>query len=329
MKTQILVDMLSSAHLPAVHQQGGQSEGENEAQSLEASPQKVTMGTNELEDEGKFEVRLQQWSAKPQDAIMTDQGLVEEQSQDQASDETPDVEITSSRTLRSTTKRQEKTVKSRNPRIKGHEAKAESVEELLADTELLRSQMQDAKEELAGMKKDFKDKKAQLTANKKLLAACRRELNESKGVGRGIRKVNSDLRNELTASGKELSKCKDELFRLQRVAQIPDSTILRSFETVSQQIVHWIDAEIAAAEKGHPEAGPDHVFSVGEDINATEFLRCHPGAGEQLARYLIHHFLHDNVFGRNAYFFGLPEETGRLLWKTELQMAETEPRKGM
>lgn len=297
--------------------------GEYEVHSLQSSSQKAHMHGNESDD-----------------VIVTDPALIEERSQIQLSDESPDVQITSSRSLRSARKRQEETNKNKRPEIKDQEAAADSLEEKLANAEVnlqkYQCELEDAQNKLAACKEASKKTKAHLASKKgtcktlrKKLTTCRRQLKESKDVGRDLKASNSHLQDSLTASEEDLRKCKDDVFSLQRMAQTPDSTISKRFELICQQIVHWIDAEVAAFENAHPEAEPDHMFSVGEDKDSTRFLRHHPGAGEHLARYLIHRFLRNNVFGNKVYFFGLSEETVQLLQNAELKMAELDPPRGI
>ena len=302
--------------LPRVREGDGESGGEIDVHSLQLSLQEAIKPESESED-----------------VTMTDQAPVGGQSQGQLSADTPDLEVTSVRTLRSASKWQEQHVKNRIPKIKDHEVRAGSVEDILASAglplQIYQNKLEDAQNKLATSKEDFKKTKAQLIGKKRDLAACRRKLKESKNIGSRMKNANSELRDDLTAFQEELSKCKDDLFNLQKVTQIPDSTITKRFESIGQQIVHWIDAEAAAFEKAHPEAEPDHFFSVGEDKYAMNILRLHPGAGEHLARYLIHRFLQKNVFGNKVYFFGLSGETAELLRKAELKMAELDPPRGI
>ena len=137
------------------------------------------------------------------------------------------------------------------------------------------------------------------------------------------------MRDDLTATKEELSQCKDDVFRLQTASQVPDSEISKRFESLGQQIIHWIDAKVADFDTARPEAEPDRVFLVGEDKQARTFLRLHPGAGEHLARYLIHRFLDKNVFGKKLYFFGLSDEKLQFMKDTELEMARFDPPRGM
>lgn len=271
--------------------------GEDELHSLQPLPQKAVNREDESDD-----------------IIMTDEAPVEKQNGSQASDDR-EPQLIEVRILRSASK------------------KADSVEENLVNDCLrlqsCQSELKDTKDKLATSKKDLKKTKGQLTGMRKELATCRRKLQETKGVIRQMKGTNSDLQHTLEASREELSTCMDDLFSLQGVAQVPDSTITERFESLDQQIIYWIDAEVARFEKVHPEAEPDYVFSRSECGSVKGFLRLHPDAGEHLARYLIHCLLQEHVFGGHVYLFGLPEETARLLREAERKLAELDPPRGM
>lgn len=301
----------------------------------QSSCQKAALGTNESEIGGTNQVHTLQWSpegaAVPEneleDVIMTDRAPIESQDRGQPSDNTQEVQIIpSSRLTRAASKRQEKAVET------WKQARADSVEENPMNAQvclqICQSELKDTKDKLAASIKALKETKDQLIRNKKILATCRRGLRESKGVSYQLKKANSDLQKALKADREELSKCRDDLFSLQEVAQVPDSIILKRFELVSQQIVHWIDTEVATFEKAHPKVEPDYIFSAGKQAFTAEFLRLHPGAGEHLARYMIHYFLQDHVFGKKVYFFGMPEETAQLLQEAELKLTELDPPRG-
>ena len=299
------------------------------------SCQKAAMPTNESQTGGEDNVHslqpLPQKAVNPEDGsedvIMTDEAAVEEGNGSQSSDDTRELQLIKVRVLRSASKRQEKTVKT------WEKAKADSVEENLENAKFrlqsCQGELKDTKDKLAASKKGLKKTKGQLTGKRKELAFCRRKLQENNGVIRQMKWTNSDLQDELKASRQELSKCTDDLFSLQGVAQVPDSTISERFESIGQQIVYWIDAEVARFEKAHPDAEPDYIFSSGESEPGKGFLRLHPDAGEHLARYLIHRILQKDVFRGNAYLFGLPEETANLLREAERKLAEFDPPRGM
>ena len=235
------------------------------------------------------------------------------------------------RRLRLAIKRQEKTVKKQKTTIR-------DLEDDLSDAELhfqsSRSELKDALKRLAASEQALEGTKAELIQQKRTcrspakdLATARQEMRQSKDVVRSLEASNGDLRDKLAASNGELSQCKDDLFRLQKVAQTPDSTVCQELELLSQQIIHWIEAEVAAFEKAHPER-PDHIFSAGQDEDASAFLRLNPGASEHLVRHLIHRFLEKYLFGEDMYLLGLKEETTKMLRKAESAMASLDPPRG-
>ena len=288
---------------------GSETRGEKEVHSLQLSPQKAVVPENESED-----------------LIMIDRAPIERQSRGQLSDDTGELQLASGRVTRSARKRQQKVVEHWS------QAKTDGVEEDVMDVAFalqnFKNELKDTKDRLAASEEALKETKAQLKDKKKILATCRRQLRESRGFSRHIRQAKDELQKTLQASEEKLSQCKDDLFSLQGAAQIPESTISKRLESLGQQIVHWIDAEVARFDKAHPDAKPDHLFSVGGHEYSAVFLQGHPGAGEHLARHLVHHFLQSEVFGKGVYLFGLPEETARLLQEAELKMAEFDPPRG-
>lgn len=137
-----------------------------------------------------------------------------------------------------------------------------------------------------------------------------------------------DVRTKLKACQEELSACKDDLFRLQPLAQTSDSHISKEFHSLGQQIVHWIEAEVASFDQAHPEKEPNNIFSIGEDKDASTFLRQYPTAGEHLARYMVNRYLAKYMFGRNISVLGLPEETAQFLLNAEQSLARLDPPRG-
>ena len=163
---------------------------------------------------------------------------------------------------------------------------------------------------------------------KQQLASVRRELKASKGLAQETYKELQQERRNLAASKDDLTACKDELFRLQPIAQVPDSRVAKEFENLCQQITNWVEAEVAIFEKTHPEEGQEHVFSIGDDNNAAQFMAQHPRGGEHLAVHMVHHWLQDNLFGRNLSCVGLPAEVVQLLERVEQSMARLDPPRG-
>ena len=130
-----------------------------------------------------------------------------------------------------------------------------------------------------------------------------------------------ELEKRLAAFQEQLHACKDELFRLQPASQIPDTEMLRDFETMSRKIIHWVDTEVDSFEETHPETKPGHIFSVGNDNEARGFLQSYPDLGEYMARYLIiaiciRHFLR-NTCSSSGYrsMRSTCCRTHRRLWK--------------
>ncbi len=163
------------------------------------------------------------------------------------------------------------------------------------------------------------------------LADVEQQLKKSQEVVHQLQTAGDDLqklRMKLAASQRELSACKDDLFRLQPVAQVPDSSISKEFDAICQHITHWIDAEVTGFEKAHPEIEPEHIFSVGDDMEVATFLRKYPGAGEHSARHLVHRHLLESMFSGEFYFFGLPAETAHFLQKAEQEMANLKTPRG-
>lgn len=172
-------------------------------------------------------------------------------------------------------------------------------------------------EDVQTIRKQLADSQWELKASQKKV---HRLLNSDKSLG--------ETQMKLAALQSELSACKDDLFRLQPAAQVPDSDISKGFESLNQQIVNCIDAEVLAFEKVYPEAEPEDLFLHGSHNEAASFLQLHPAAGEDLARFLIHRFLRHHVFGESVYLLGLPEEMQRLLRSAEHTMAKMGPSSG-
>ena len=327
--------MLDFNYLPPVHEEDIEVGRRYDLRVMQSSCQKIAMAACGSETRGEKEVHLLQSSPQEavipedtsEDVIMIDRPCIERTNRGKPSDAKGELQLTSSRTTRSASKRQVKTVENwTKPKIDGDE---QDVVDVAVAFQNFKSGLQDTEDKLAASKKDLKEAKAQLTGKKKELATCRRDLRDSRSLSSDLKKANIDLQRTLKAYQEELSKCKDDLFSLQRVAQTPDSVITQQFELVSQQIVNWIDTEIATYAGANPSIEPDHVFSGGQHKPVTVFLQHHPGAGEHVTRYLIHRFLQHDVFGKIQYFFGLPEETAHLLEEAESGFAKLDPPRGI
>ena len=136
------------------------------------------------------------------------------------------------------------------------------------------------------------------------------------------------LRSELNATWSQLQVCKDDLFRLQPLAQIPDTEIIKEFESICQDVVSWIDVEISAFEKSHPSAKSGQIFSGGQSFEATNLLERFSTFGEYLVRSVVHRCLRNTMFSRSVYLLGLPNEIKRYLQAAEERMANLEPPRG-
>ena len=318
-----------------MHEEDVKSGRRCEVHTERSSPQKAAMAASGPEiGEGNKVHRKKPSTQKAvvlvnesEDIVMTDRAPTDRQSQGQIPEDTDEVQLTEVRITRSASKWQGRAVETeKKPEANSVAEKFENAKVYLQSCQ---SAFEDTQEKLAVCEQDLKDKQAQLCRKKKDLATCRRQLKEYKAVIRDMKKANKDLEETLEASHEELSKCKDDLFSLQGVAQTPDSTISKRFETISQQIIHWIEMAVATFEKTNPDAEPDAMFSAGEYGITKEFMRLHPGAGEYLVRYFIHCFLARFVFGATVNFFGLPEETAQLLQEAELKFAELDPPRGI
>ena len=127
----------------------------------------------------------------------------------------------------------------------------------------------------------------------------------------------------------ELDSCKDDLFRLQPQTQIPDTTILKDFQTLSQHIASWIDDELSRYEGLHPAAGSRDLFYHGGAQDSATFLHRFPQAGEYLVRFHIHRWLHAAIYGKGVYLFGLSKEQTETMNVAEQGMGNLRPQRGM
>ena len=137
-----------------------------------------------------------------------------------------------------------------------------------------------------------------------------------------------NLREKVAASQRELSACKDDLFRLQPIAQIPDSDIFKDFDFICQQIVNWIDVELLSFEQANPHLSQEDFFSVGGDMKIARRLQKDTELGEYLSRYMIHRYLEAKLLGQNCSLLGLTKGAYEFLQSTERSMAKLDPPRG-
>ena len=297
------------------------------------------------------------------DIIMTDEADVQERMQQMTSTASEDVQSISEEFIwsnqklmpkpRKEIKRTSKRTKKQNPRIAeptsqadldGDSPRGACVESQTCrekDPQDPRTKLQEVTVQLKPPPRELRPRKNQLSHARddfqkvrevqQELASVRRELEASQddlhrtqNTCKGLQKAN----RKLAASQVELTACKDELFRLQPIAQIPDSRVAKEFENLCQQVVNWIDVAVAIFKMSHPEDGPEHLFSIGEDKEAAEFMRQNPIGGEHLAAHMIHRWLLDNLFGQKFSCLGLPAEAIQLLERAEQSLARLDPPRG-
>ena len=328
--------MLNFNFLPTMHEQVEMSQDHEMQTHQSSNPNVIIESKSEVGEELlSLKPSLQIAAApdkEPEDVMMTDQITTEEHFRGQSSDDSRDSKLISPRMLRSADKKQKKPAKNQQPN--DHGANAISVEETPVENAEARlqscqSELKVAQDKLATSRKSLNKTRAQLRGKKRALALSKQKFVNSNGVVRDLKSKQKHLQDCLKTAEGDLTKCKDKIFSLQRVTQVTDSAILKLFDRLGQQVVQWIDRKVTDYEQAHPEAEPEAIFAVGEDKRAKKFLQLYPEAGEHLARYLIHHFLHDNVLGKKIYFLGLPEETACLLRKAEHEMAKLDPPRGI
>lgn len=138
------------------------------------------------------------------------------------------------------------------------------------------------------------------------------------------------LRTSAEAFKRELQACKDDLFRLQPIVQMSDAEVVGLYETVSQQISHWIDEEFLQLERCNTQetGSTTQLISDGGSLEVANFLRKYPAAAEYLVSSMIHMYLQDMVLGKHVYFLGLDGDTSNFLQEIEHSMAGLSPSRG-
>lgn len=295
--------------------------------SLQPPPQKEDMPTT-----------------KSEDAVMLDQVPTEVQSQVQPLDDMADLQVITKneferqrgrklvKNLRAASKRLRMIVGKQKTEIRSLKVKVDVLDGELGDANCYQQncerELKDTQAQLATAKQALEASRGRWASQKGTVQGLRADLKQSKDFARVVEATNNDLHDKLVASQEDLTRCRDDLFRLQPIAEVADSSIVKELEIVSQEVVHWIEAEVAAFEKAHPGAGSEDIFSVGKNKGASTFLQHRPAAGEHLARYLVHRFFKANLFGKRFYLLGLTEGTAKLLQKAEHSMAKLGPPRG-
>ena len=323
------VELLQCSTQKAIETENELKNGGSNVDSLQSSPQKAIESANEMENGGSKVDSLQ---SSPQKAIMPKNKSDNEHSQSKPSSDMPNYPVIPNKTTRSGTKYQNNTVGRGRPRSNTSRAKAGGHEEQQASVEdrlrRCRNELETTKKELAQAKKPQERIKNQLEGRVKELNAYKQDLKDSNHSNIDLKRTIAELRTDLKACQEDLSKCRDDLISLQEVAQIPDSIISSQFECIGQQVAHWVDGQIAAFEKTHPETEPDDSSFASEEKIVANFTRRYPTAGDHLARNLIHRLLYLHLFQGKRYLIGMPEGTERLLQEVEHEMARLDPPRG-
>ena len=196
-----------------------------------------------------------------------------------------------------------------------------------------KAKMKEDVEELALTRKNaeniFRSHQQEMTAINGALTSQTEDLNNTKRLKRAAENRSEQLRSELEITQGQLRLCKDDLFRLQPMAQVPDTEIVKEFGSICQDVIGWIDIEISAFEKSYPSAEPSKIFSGGRFPNIRYMLEQFPTFGEYWVRYVVHNCLYGTIFSRSVYLLGLPEKTKQCLQAAEERMASLEPPRGL
>lgn len=295
-------------------------------------------------DELSFQLPPQEESmpaTESEDAVMSDQALTEVQSQAQPLNDVVDLQLTTNDEIESHSDRKlinnlraqsRKTVVTMKTQIESLMVQVNVLVNQLGDADLdqqkCEHKLRNTQAQLATTRKALESSKAKRKRQNGMVQGLRANLKETKAIVHSVQATNSDLQDELAASQEALSSCRDDLFSLQPLAPVADSSIVQELEIISQEVVHWIETEVAAFENAHPEAEPEQIFSVGNDKEVASFLQKYPAAGEHLARYLVHRFFQATLYGKGFDFLGLKKETAQLLQKAEHSMAKRDPPRG-
>lgn len=177
---------------------------------------------------------------------------------------------------------------------------------------------------------DEKDKKfEELRGNyNRLLHAKENQQRNSRILQRNADAKAEALREKLTTTEQELELCRDDLFRLQPVCLISDGSIMAAFESLSEELVNWIDNETSDFENAYPDTPVAWLFSGSKDPDVACFLQMYPLGGEYLCRSLVNRCLSEDMFGTNAGIWGLSAEYTNMQLKIEDGMSALKPPRG-
>ncbi|KAL8847995.1 MAG: hypothetical protein Q9221_006957 [Calogaya cf. arnoldii] len=189
----------------------------------------------------------------------------------------------------------------------------------------LESELQQKKTELSRAESNYNDllqiHQTTIKENHNL-KALKTQLEQDLGV---TRQKKSSVEHELQA-------CKDDLFKLQPIAQIPDSDIAQSYDDLNEHISSWMEGVIARFESKHRERhhGPlPNLFHHGDVTAAADFLADFPMfGGEYLVRCYLQMLLQRMVFADSILLHGLDEPQTALFRSIENSMATSKPPRG-
>ena len=177
---------------------------------------------------------------------------------------------------------------------------------------------------------DEKDKQIRVIRGyyNRLLHAYESQQRNSNITQRNADAEADELRKKLVTAEQELDLCRDDLFRMQPVCRNSDWDIIGAFDSLSEQLINWIDNETSAFEKANPDSHVGSFFSNNKDPDVERFLQMYPLAGEYLCRHIVNHYLLEKVFGPNVYFLGIPTEYTHMRLSIEHGMAASKPPRG-
>lgn len=162
-----------------------------------------------------------------------------------------------------------------------------------------------------------------------LLLAYQSEKEKGKIIQRNATAAVEKLREKLATAEQQLDLCRDDLFRLQPVCRVSDASIIRAFESLSDQLIDWIDNEASAFERANPRMQVRCLFSGSNNPDVASFLRIYPSAGEYLCRHVVNRYMIKHMFNSKIHSFGLPAEYNHMRMTIERGMAALKPPRGM
>ena len=208
--------------------------------------------------------------------------------------------------------------------LRDHKVLKHNVEELA----LAKKTAVDLKEKLREMEARFRTHQKEVTTLQTALKTQKDELDNMMKLKRTAEQKLKQLHSELEITRGQLRLCKDDLFRLQPMAQVPDTEIVKDYDSICQDVICWIDMEVSTFEKTHPKAELSDIFSGGAIPEAISMLDQFSTSGEYWVRFVVHYCLHNFLFSRSVYLLGLPKEIKQCLQAAEDRMAKLEPPRG-